>query len=319
MRKIDSIIIHCSATKAGMDFSVEDVDRWHRDRGMDGVGYHYVIRLDGSVEKGRSEEQVGAHCLKWNGRSVGICYIGGLDAAGQPADTRTDMQKKAMRRLIEGLRRRYRIVAVMGHRDTSPDLNGDGVIEPNEFIKWCPCFDVRRWLAVLILPLLLSACGSSRYWESRYEEMESVATMTDNRRLTQMQKAEQETLERMNGYLEETVVVWQEDTAKMNASEGSVPQRRLCSVMRRRVTERKTGVKKETSGSSLVEADSCLAVRDTLMKTESREEKQVSRKGRWWKWGGIIVLLMGSVLFFRKFFLIDNQWVLNFMNKKVKK
>lgn len=307
MRKIDSIIIHCSATKAGMDFSVEDVDRWHRDRGMDGVGYHYVIRLDGSVEKGRSEEQVGAHCLKWNGRSVGICYIGGLDAAGQSADTRTDMQKKAMRQLIEDLRRRYRIVAVMGHRDTSPDLNGDGVIEPNEFIKWCPCFDVRRWLAVLILPLLFSACGSIRHRESRVEETSSVSTVTDNRRLTRKQAMEREVAEQMSGYLEETVVIWQEDTAKMDDIEGSIPQRRLCAVARRRVVERKTEVQKETSGSYLVETDSCLTAREQLVKTDNREEIQKTRRGGWWKWGGIIVLLMGSVLFFRKFFLIDNQ------------
>lgn len=290
-----------------MDFSVEDIDRWHRDRGMNGVGYHYVIRLDGSVEKGRSEEKVGAHCLGWNERSVGICYIGGLDAAGQPADTRTDMQKKAMRRLIEDLRRRYRIVAVMGHRDTSPDLNGDGVIEPNEYIKWCPCFDVRRWLAVLILPLLFSACGSSRYRESRVEETSSVSTVTDNRRLTRTQVMEREVAEQMSGYLEETVVIWQEDTAKMDDIEGSIPQRRLCAVTRRRVVERKTGVKKETSGSFLVETDSCLAAREWLVKMENREEIQKTRRGGWWKWGGIIVLLMGSVLFFRKFFLIDNQ------------
>lgn len=307
MRKIDSIIIHCSATKAGMDFSVEDIDRWHRDRGMNGVGYHYVIRLDGSVEKGRSEEKVGAHCLGWNERSVGICYIGGLDATGHPADTRTDMQKKAMRRLIEDLRRRHRMVAVMGHRDTSPDLNGDGVIEPNEFIKWCPCFDVRRWQAVLILPLLFSACGSIRHRESRVEETNSVSTMTDNRRLTRKQAMEREAAEQMSGYLEETVVNWQEDTARMDDIEGGIPQRRLCAVTRRRVVERKTGVKNETSGSYLAETDSCLAARERLVKTENREEIQKTRRGGWWKWGGIIVLLMGSVLFFRKFFLIDNQ------------
>ena len=79
MRKIDSVIIHCSATKAGMDFSVADIDRWHRAQGMNGIGYHYVVRLDGTVEKGREVEVAGAHCLGWNGRSIGICYIGGLD------------------------------------------------------------------------------------------------------------------------------------------------------------------------------------------------------------------------------------------------
>ena len=94
MRKIDSVIIHCSATKAGMDFSVADIDRWHRAQGMNGIGYHYVVRLDGTVEKGREVEVAGAHCLGWNGRSIGICYIGGLDTNGNPADTRTNEQKK---------------------------------------------------------------------------------------------------------------------------------------------------------------------------------------------------------------------------------
>ena len=97
MRKIDSVIIHCSATKAGMDFSVADIDRWHRAQGMNGIGYHYVVRLDGTVEKGREVEVAGAHCLGWNGRSIGICYIGGLDTNGNPADTRTDEQKKSMK------------------------------------------------------------------------------------------------------------------------------------------------------------------------------------------------------------------------------
>ena len=77
MRKIDSIIVHCSATKAGQDFTAADIDRWHRERGFNGIGYHYVIRLDGRLEKGREIDLAGAHCKGWNERSVGICYIGG--------------------------------------------------------------------------------------------------------------------------------------------------------------------------------------------------------------------------------------------------
>ena len=88
MRKIDSIIVHCSATKAGQDFTAADIDRWHRERGFNGIGYHYVIRLDGRLEKGREIDLAGAHCKGWNERSVGICYIGGLDENGHPADTR---------------------------------------------------------------------------------------------------------------------------------------------------------------------------------------------------------------------------------------
>lgn len=307
MREIDSIIIHCSATRAGMDFSIADIDRWHRARGMNGVGYHYVIGLDGSVEKGRREEQVGAHCLKWNERSVGICYIGGLDAEGRPADTRTDEQREAMRRLIGELRQRYRIVAVMGHRDASPDLNGDGVIEPDEFIKWCPCFDVRKWLAVLIFPLLLSACGSSRRMESSSEERSFVAASVDNRRLVRMQKEDRETSEQVDEYVEETVVAWQEDTARTSRGEQEFPNRRICSVTRRRVEKRRTGLQKETSDRSLVKADSCAAVDGGVTKAYDRVEKQKSRKGGLWMVGGCVGILVVSVLLFRKIFLVDNQ------------
>ena len=76
MRNIDSIIVHCSATKAGQDFTATDIDRWHRERGFNGIGYHYVVRLDGKLEKGRDVSLAGAHCKGWNKRSIGICYIG---------------------------------------------------------------------------------------------------------------------------------------------------------------------------------------------------------------------------------------------------
>ena len=96
MRNIDSIIVHCSATKAGQDFTATDIDRWHRERGFNGIGYHYVICLDGKLEKGRDVALAGAHCKGWNERSVGICYIGGLDENGRPADTRTNAQKRVL-------------------------------------------------------------------------------------------------------------------------------------------------------------------------------------------------------------------------------
>ena len=72
MRNIDSIIVHCSATKAGQDFTAADIDCWHRERGFNGIGYHYVIRLDGKLEKGRDVSLAGAHCRGWNERSVGM-------------------------------------------------------------------------------------------------------------------------------------------------------------------------------------------------------------------------------------------------------
>ena len=146
---IDAIVIHCSATRAGQDVRAADIDKWHKERGFSEIGYHYVIDLDGSVEFGRALPKDGAHCntaglsgVSYNKHSIGICYVGGLDENGEPADTRTDEQKTAMHELVLRLMEKYPIVEVIGHRDTSPDKNWDGVISRNEWIKQCPCFDV---------------------------------------------------------------------------------------------------------------------------------------------------------------------------------
>ena len=150
MRIITLIIIHCSATKAGQDLRAKDIDRMHRARGFNQIGYNFVIDLDGTVESGRPLSIDGAHCntkgfsgLSYNKHSIGICYIGGLDANGKPADTRTEAQKNALRNLVAKLCKEYPIIELLGHRDTSPDLDGSGEVEPSEYIKACPCFDVR--------------------------------------------------------------------------------------------------------------------------------------------------------------------------------
>lgn len=150
MNKIDSIIIHCSATKAGQDLRAKDIDRMHRQRGFAQIGYNFVIDLDGTVENGRPLSIDGAHCntkgfsgVSYNKHSIGICYIGGLDANGRSVDTRTEAQKNALRDLVAKLCKEYDIVELLAHRDTSPDLNGNGEVEPAEYIKACPCFDVR--------------------------------------------------------------------------------------------------------------------------------------------------------------------------------
>lgn len=150
MNKIDSIVIHCSATKEGVDYRVKDIDKWHRERGFQMIGYHYVIDLDGTVELGRPLSMNGAHCNtaglsgeSYNKHSIGICYVGGLDRNGKAKDTRTDAQKAALKTLVAKLREKYSIKEVIGHRDASPDKNGDGKITPDEYIKLCPCFDVK--------------------------------------------------------------------------------------------------------------------------------------------------------------------------------
>lgn len=151
MNKIDAIVIHCSATRAGQDVRAADIDKWHKERGFAMIGYNYVINLDGTVEVGRPLSRDGAHCntagvsgLSYNKHSIGICYVGGLDKDGNPADTRTPEQKLSMLNLVNNLMEACPdIVEVIGHRDASPDKNGNGVIERNEWIKQCPCFDVR--------------------------------------------------------------------------------------------------------------------------------------------------------------------------------
>lgn len=142
MREITHIVIHCSATKEGQDVTIEEIAKWHRARGFKRVGYHYVIRLDGRVENGRGLQEVGAHVQGHNANSIGICYVGGLDAKGKPKDTRTEAQRKALRDLVKGLVCQYPNAIVCGHRDLSPDKDGDGVVEPHEWLKACPCFDV---------------------------------------------------------------------------------------------------------------------------------------------------------------------------------
>ena len=137
MRVISLIVIHCSAVKPDQTSSAAQIDTWHRQRGFHlGIGYHYVIRRDGTVEPGRPEWMVGAHCLNHNAHSIGICYEGGLDIRGQPDDTRTAAQKAAMRQLLEDLHKRYPRALIVGHRDLSHDRD-------------CPCFDAVKAYADL--------------------------------------------------------------------------------------------------------------------------------------------------------------------------
>ena len=101
--------------------SAAQIDTWHRQRGFHlGIGYHYVIRRNGEIEQGRPEYMVGAHCLNHNAHSIGVCYEGGLDIRGQPADTRTEAQKASLRTLLENLHRRYPRAVIVGHHDLNP-------------------------------------------------------------------------------------------------------------------------------------------------------------------------------------------------------
>lgn len=130
MRNINLIIVHCSATPEGRNVAVADIDRWHRERGFDGIGYHYVVYIDGSVHEGRPLNKVGAHCKGHNIHSIGICYIGGVDLNGKPKDTRTLAQKDALVNLLMRLKRRFPKAVIRGHRDFAA--------------KACPSFDATK-------------------------------------------------------------------------------------------------------------------------------------------------------------------------------
>ena len=138
MRIITLIVVHCSAVRPDQTSSAAQIDTWHRQRGFHlGIGYHYVIRRNGEIEPGRPEWLIGAHCKNHNAHSIGVCYEGGLDIRGQPADTRTPEQKATLRRLLEDLKRKYPKALIVGHHDLNPQ-------------KACPCIpDVAREYADL--------------------------------------------------------------------------------------------------------------------------------------------------------------------------
>lgn len=127
-RKIKEIIVHCSATREGRDYTVDDIRKWHRQRGFNDIGYHYVIYRDGTIHNGRDVDLVGAHCTNHNAYSIGVCYIGGCKYDGlTPKDTRTEQQKAALITLLKDLRKKYPYAKISGHRNWAN--------------KACPSFD----------------------------------------------------------------------------------------------------------------------------------------------------------------------------------
>lgn len=139
------IAVHCSATKPTSDIGADEIDEWHLKNGWSGIGYHSVIRRSGLIEFGRHFDAPGAHVKGQNYRSVGVCLVGGIDFDGNPEDNFTDPQMESLYYTINMLLRAYPGADVLGHRDLSPDLDGDGVVEQHEWLKDCPCFDVREW------------------------------------------------------------------------------------------------------------------------------------------------------------------------------
>lgn len=128
------LVVHCSATQNVPSFTWKTIDQMHRQQGWLGIGYHFVILTDGTIQRGRPLEAIGSHVKGYNNCSVGICLIGGVDAKGKSVDNFTEEQKESLKCLLDYLRGYYKDeVVVLGHRDFA-GVNKD-----------CPCFDVKGW------------------------------------------------------------------------------------------------------------------------------------------------------------------------------
>lgn len=128
-RTITEIIVHCTATEEGKNFTVDEVRKWHIKRGFGDIGYNYLIYLDGSIHTGRNVDKSGAHTIGHNANSIGVCYVGGLDKNHKAKDTRTDEQKKSLLLLLKELKKLYPHATIHGHREFAN--------------KACPCFDAK--------------------------------------------------------------------------------------------------------------------------------------------------------------------------------
>jgi N-acetylmuramoyl-L-alanine amidase len=131
MKNVDKVIVHCTATPEGRHTTVEDVRRWHLDRGWSDIGYHFLVYLDGTVHEGRSLDVQGAHCRGQNKNSIGIAYVGGIDKVNFKAkDTRTEEQKDALVDMLEYFKIAHPDAVIHGHRDFAN--------------KACPSFDATK-------------------------------------------------------------------------------------------------------------------------------------------------------------------------------
>ena len=128
------IVVHCAATPPSADIGVAEIRRWHvEDRGWSDIGYHYVIRRNGTIEPGRPHDVVGSHVRGHNRDSVGICLVGGVNAAGAPDANYTDAQWASLKAIVHAMTVEYPHAEVLGHHDF-PGVE-----------KACPCFVVRDW------------------------------------------------------------------------------------------------------------------------------------------------------------------------------
>ncbi len=139
-KQTDFIVVHCSATKVSADIGAKEIKQWHIDKGWSDIGYHFVIRRNGTLETGRPIENVGAHVAGYNHNSIGICLVGGIDSKGHAQANFTNAQYSRLRELLKTLLSKYPTAIINGHRDF-PGVSKD-----------CPCFDVADWWALYRRP-----------------------------------------------------------------------------------------------------------------------------------------------------------------------
>ena len=142
MREIKYIAVHCTASL--QHTTIKELQQEFRRKGWKNPGYHYVVAADGAITQLLDNEKVSNGVKGFNSVSVNVAYIGGIDTTGKPIDNRTDEQKASLRSLLKLLHKTYPTAVIQGHRDFSPDLNHDGRITSNEYIKACPCFDAKK-------------------------------------------------------------------------------------------------------------------------------------------------------------------------------
>lgn len=142
MRKIKYIVVHCTAGSQRQ--TVGDLLSEFSRKGWRNPGYHVVIMPDGSRRQLLDFSRIANGVRGHNADAIHVAYVGGIDAHGHALDNRTEAQKAALKRELVWLRARYGGAKIVGHRDLSPDKNGDGVITPNEYVKQCPCFDAKK-------------------------------------------------------------------------------------------------------------------------------------------------------------------------------
>ena len=140
MKEVLYIVLHCTSTRLSQRWTVEDIDRLHKAKGWQQIGYHWYVDQEGNIHEGRKEQYAGAHVRHYNQHAIGVCYEGGIDEKGRYADTRTPAQKASLWFLLKDLKESYPKAKIVGHRDF-PNVR-----------KACPCFDAQEVYAELNNP-----------------------------------------------------------------------------------------------------------------------------------------------------------------------